>query len=49
MRVRGDPRGEKTAEVEVIEALADVTLYRGIPENIRLDNGPEFVAEGLRK
>jgi transposase InsO family protein len=33
----------------VIEALADVMLYRGIPENIRSDNGPEFVAEELRK
>jgi putative transposase len=34
---------------EVIEALADVMLYRGIPENIRSDNGPEFVAQELRK
>src|SRR5271156_3013591 len=34
---------------EVIEALADVMLYRGIPGNIRSDNGPEFVAEELRK
>jgi putative transposase len=32
----------------VIEALADMMLYRGIPEHIRSDNGPEFVAE-LRK
>ena len=34
---------------EVIEALADVMLWRGVPENIRSDNGPEFVAEELRK
>jgi transposase InsO family protein len=34
---------------EVIEALADVMLLRGVPENIRSDNGPEFVAEELRK
>ena len=34
---------------EVIEALADVMLLRGIPENIRSDNGPEFVAKELRK
>ena len=32
---------------EVIEALADVMLFRGIPEHIRSDNGPEFVAEGI--
>ena len=29
---------------EVIEALADVMLMRGIPEYLRFDNGPEFVA-----
>ena len=34
---------------EVIEALADVMLFRGIPEHIRSDNGSEFVAEELRK
>ncbi|HEY4766817.1 MAG TPA: IS3 family transposase [Candidatus Sulfotelmatobacter sp.] len=34
---------------EVIEALADVMLWRGVPENIRSDNGPEFVAGELRK
>lgn len=34
---------------EVIETLADVMLRRGIPEHIRSDNGPEFVAKELRK
>ena len=34
---------------EVIEALADVMLFRGIPKHIRSDNGPEFVAVELRK
>ena len=29
---------------EVIETLSDVMLWRGIPEHIRSDNGPEFVA-----
>ncbi len=34
---------------EVIETLAEVMLWRGIPENIRSDHGPEFVAKELRK
>jgi hypothetical protein len=31
----------------VIEALADVMLFRGIQENIRSDSIPEFVAKEL--
>ena len=34
---------------EVIETLSDVMLWRGIPEHIRSDNGPEFVARQLRE
>ncbi|HEX4500872.1 MAG TPA: IS3 family transposase [Scandinavium sp.] len=34
---------------EVLEALADVMMFRGTPEHIRSDNGPEFLAEDLRK
>jgi PAS domain S-box-containing protein len=34
---------------EVIETLADVMVWRGIPEHIRSDNGAEFVAKELRK
>ena len=34
---------------EVIEALADVMLLRGVPENLRSDNCPEFVGQELRQ
>jgi transposase InsO family protein len=30
---------------EVLETLADVMLFRGIPEQLRSDKGPEFVAK----
>ncbi|MCH8267996.1 MAG: IS3 family transposase [Acidobacteria bacterium] len=34
---------------QVMETLADVMLWRGVPEHIRSDNGPEFVAKQLRE
>jgi putative transposase len=34
---------------DVIETLSEVMLWRGIPEHIRSDNGPEFVAQQLRE
>ena len=34
---------------EVIETLSDAMLWRGIPEHIRSDNGPEFLAQDLRE
>ena len=34
---------------EVIETLSDVMLWRGIPEHLRSDNGPEFIAQELRQ
>jgi len=34
---------------KVISALADVMVMKGIPEHLRSDNGPEFVARDLRK
>jgi putative transposase len=39
----------RLGSLQVIETLADVMLVRGIPEHIRSDNGPEFIAEELRK
>jgi transposase InsO family protein len=34
---------------EVIESLAEVMKQRGVPEHIRSDNGPEFLAKELRQ
>ena len=34
---------------DLIETLADLMLMHGIPEHMRSDNGPEFVAERLPK
>src|SRR5271157_5289151 len=34
---------------DLIETLADVMLVHGIPQHVRSDNGPEFVAKQLRK
>ena len=39
----------RLGSLQVIETLADVMLLRGIPEYIRSDNGPEFIAKELRK
>ena len=37
------------SSAKVIEALADVMVIKGVPEHLRSDNGPEFVARDLRK
>lgn len=34
--------------MDVIDALADLFILRGVPAHIRSDNGPEFVARALR-
>src|SRR5229473_123632 len=39
----------RLGSLQVIDTLADVMLVRGIPDHIRSDNGPEFIAEELRK
>jgi putative transposase len=36
------------SSAKVIEALADVMVMKGVPEHLRSDNGPEFVARDLR-
>ena len=34
---------------QMIETVADVKLFRGIPENVRSDNGPDFVVKEVRQ
>ena len=35
--------------VDVVKALTRLIAVRGVPENIRSDNGPEFIAEAVRE
>ena len=37
------------SSAKVISALADVMVWKGVPQHLRSDNGPEFVAKDLRK
>lgn len=37
------------SSAHVIEALAEAMMGKGVPEHIRSDNGPEFIARDLRK
>jgi transposase InsO family protein len=41
--------GRNLTSKEVIDVLSDLFLYRGIPDYIRSDNGPEFTAKAVRK
>jgi len=34
---------------DVIDLLSDQFLFRGVPEHIRSDNGPEFIAKAVRQ
>ena len=34
--------------VDVIDVLSDLFVLRGVPEHVRSDNGPEFIAQALR-
>ena len=38
----------KLNATDVIDALTDLFILRGIPAYIRSDNGPEFVAQTVR-
>ena len=38
----------KLNSTEVIDALTDLFILCGLPAYVRLDNGPEFLAEAVR-
>lgn len=38
----------KLNSTDVIDALTDLFILRGMPKYIRSDNGPEFIAEAVR-
>lgn len=40
--------GRKLGSADVIDALADLFIARGVPAYIRSDNGPEFVATAVK-
>jgi putative transposase len=35
--------------IDVIDLLSDLFILRGVPEHIRSDNGPEFVAKAVQE
>ena len=38
----------KLQAIDVIDALSDLFILRGVPQHIRSDNGPEFVAKAVQ-
>ena len=38
----------KLNSTNVIDALTDIFIFRGVPAYIRSDNSPEFIAEAVR-
>ena len=39
----------KLDSTDVVDVLTDLFLLRGVPQNIRSDNGPELIAKVVRK
>ena len=39
----------KLNSTNVIDALTDLFILRGVPDHIRSDNGPEFIAKAVRE
>jgi putative transposase len=54
--IRQEPReclaillARKIRNQDVIDLLFHLFIFRGIPEHMRSDNGPEFTAKAIRK
>jgi transposase InsO family protein len=47
--VPGDPDRPALRSTDVIDVLSDQFILRGVPDHIRSDNGPEFVANAVRE
>lgn len=39
----------KLKSTDVIDVLSDLFILRGVPEHVRSDNGPEFIAKAVRE
>ncbi len=39
----------KLNSIDVVDVLSDLFILRGVPEHIRSDNGPEFIAIAVRQ
>ena len=39
----------KVKSIDIIDVLSDLFVLRGVPEHIRSDNGPEFVAKAVQE
>ena len=46
LAIRVDRRLRST---DVIDVLSDLFILRGVPDHIRSDNGPEFIAKAVRE
>jgi putative transposase len=40
---------QKLKSIDVIDVLSNLFILRGVPEHIRSDNGPEFVAKAVQE
>jgi len=39
----------KLNSTDIIDALSDLFILRGVPGHVRSDNGPEFIAKAVRE